>query len=132
MHFVSSEYDPEWDKTIHFIGNSTNLSLYFKESCCFWVFSPRIWNVLWMRFSSKNLLRQIEKWRDNPEITKTFLFYFWDENMPSPNIRYCPLNNTLNERYLSLSYGSVVSRRFNNEDFLVRIRSNYFFILWFF
>ena len=31
MLFVSSEYDSEWDKTIHFIGNSTNLSLFFKE-----------------------------------------------------------------------------------------------------
>ena len=68
----------------------------FKESCCLWVFSPRIWNVLWMRFWLKNLLHQLKKWRDGPEITKKLLFCFifglkiWS----CPNVRFCPLNNT--------------------------------------
>ena len=40
-----------------------------------------------------NLLHQLKKWRDDPEITKKFYFCFlfwgvgWVENMPSPNIR---------------------------------------------
>ena len=55
-------------------------SFVFKESCCFWVFSPRIWSVLWMRFSLKNLLHQFKKWRNGPEITKklfSVLFLGW-------------------------------------------------------
>ena len=32
--------------------------------------------------------------------------------MLSPNIRDCPLNNSLNPQCLSMPYGSVVSRRF--------------------
>ena len=44
--------------------------------------------------------------------------------MLSPNIRDCPLNNSLNPRCLRMLYGSVVSRRFS-----VLIRSNYFLYL---
>ena len=47
-------------------------SFVFKEYHCFFVFSPRIWNVLWMRFSLKNLLHHLKIWRDDPEITKSF------------------------------------------------------------
>ena len=48
----------------------------FKEFCCLWVLSPRIWNVLWMRFSKMNLLHQLKKWRDDPEIPKKLFFCF--------------------------------------------------------
>ena len=47
-----------------------------KESCCIWVFSPRIWNVLWKRLWLTNLQHQLKKWRDDPEITKKLLFCF--------------------------------------------------------
>ena len=55
--------------------------------------------------------KKTERWpRDNLKVI--FLFYFWFENMLSPNIRDCPLNNSLNPQCLSMPYGSVVSRRF--------------------
>ena len=41
-------------------------SFVFKESCCLWVFSPRIWNAQWMHFSQKNLLHQLK----NEEMTQ--------------------------------------------------------------
>ena len=74
-------------------------------------FSPRIWSVLWMRFS----LHRFKKWGDDPEITKKlyFSFIFGVENMPSPNIRGCPLINSFkNPRCLRMLYGSVVSCQF--------------------
>ena len=115
----------------------------FKELCCLWVLSPRIWNVLWMCFSKMNLLHQLKKMERWPRDTQKviFLFYFWVENMLSPNILDCPLNPTLNYWYLRLPFtqrfrvGSVVIPK--KKDVLVRIRSNYLFyyyyyFLWFF
>ena len=40
-----------------------------------------------------------------------FLFYFGVENMLNPKIRDCLLNYSLDPQYLSMPYGSVVSRR---------------------
>ena len=48
----------------------------FKEFCCLWVLSPRIWNVLWMRFSKNYLLHQLQRWRNDPEIPKKLFFCF--------------------------------------------------------
>ena len=105
----------------------------FKEFCCLWVLSPRIWNVLWMRFSKINLLRRSKKWSDNPDTKKViFLIYFWVENMLSPNI--WDWNPILNTWYLRMPLVSVVSRRFSKnlwEELLVRMRLNYLF-LWYF
>ena len=42
------------------------------------------------------------------DIEVSFLFYFWFENMQSPNIWFCPLNNTLKPLYVSLPFGPVV------------------------
>ena len=103
--------------------NIDTFYLVLKEFCCLWVLSPWIWNVLWVRFSKINLLHQLkkmERWpRDTP---KVFLFYFWVENMPSPNIWDWPLNPTLNNRF----------RRNILRDVLVRIRSIIFFFFLFF
>ena len=128
IRFWKGQHDP-------FLTKIDKISFVFKESCCLWVFSPRIWNVLSMCFSLKNLLRHFKKKMEkDPEITKKlfFLFYFWVENMRSPNIRDCPLNNSLNPRCLSMPYGSMVSRLFykdHRRDVLVRIQSNYFLYL---
>ena len=86
----------------------------FKESCCLWVFSPRIWNVLWMSFSLKNLLHHLKIWKDDPDITiKLFFWGFLDWKYAKSNIRDCPLNNSLHPlRCSSIPYGSMVSRRF--------------------
>ena len=51
-------------------------SFVFKESCCLWVFSPHIWNVLWMHFSLKNSLHHLKNWRDDPDMTKKLFFCF--------------------------------------------------------
>ena len=48
----------------------------FNEFWCIWVLYPRIWNVLWMRFSKKNLLHQLNRWKDHSEIPKKLLFSF--------------------------------------------------------
>ena len=55
-------------------------------------------------FLLMNLLSKLRKWKDDPEISKKlfFLFYFWVENMQSPNIRDRPLNKSLKPRYLSM------------------------------
>ena len=103
-------------------------SFVFKETHCLWVFSPRIWNVLWMRFLLKNLLHHWKIWRDDPKITKKLFFYFiFVLKICCPNIRdYC-LNHSLNARSLRMPCGSVVSRRFYKDQWmniLVRIRSN--------
>ena len=40
----------------------------FKECFCLWVFSPRIRNVLWMRFSAEftaSILKKMERWPRN-------------------------------------------------------------------
>ena len=112
-------------------------SFVFKESCCFWVFSPLIWNVLWMHFSEKNLMHHLKKrGRDDPDISNKviFLFYVW---AVSPNIRDSPLNNSLNRCYSWMPYGSVVSRRFLKDRLKAILGSNtvqlffksYFFII---
>ena len=71
--------------------------VFLKETCCVWVFFPRTWNVLLMRFSRKNLKHKFEKmerWpRDNQKVI--FLFYFLVENEISPNIWGFSLNNNL-------------------------------------
>ena len=52
-----------------------------------------------------------------------FLFYFWVENMLSPKIRDCPLNNSLDPQYLSIP---VQWYRGGLIKILVRFRSNYY------
>ena len=53
-----------FNRAIRPISNFT--LFFFKEFCCLWVLSPRIWNVLWMHFSKMNLLHQIKKLNDDP------------------------------------------------------------------
>ena len=116
--FRKGQYDP-----FHTIID--NFYHVFNEFCCLWVLSPRIWNVLWMRFFQKWIFASIKK-------MERFLFYFWVEDMLSPNIWYCHLNPTLNR----LPFGSEVSRRFRRnillENVLVRLRSNHLFLNDFF
>ena len=98
----------------------------FKEFCRLWVLSPRIWNVLLVRFSKMNLLHQLKRKERWPRNTQK-VFFGW--KLLNPNTCDCPLNSTLNAWYLRFPSGSEVSRRFCNilrENVLVRIRSNYF------
>ena len=91
----------------------------FKKSYWLWVFSRRIWNVLWMRFSLKNFLHHLKKWRDDPEITKKLFFCF---------IFGLKISSNVLSRCLRMLYGTVVSRRFYKDQWkniLVRIRSNH-------
>ena len=71
VYFVSSENNFEEDNK-----KIDKVNFVFKESCCLWVSSPRIWNVFWMRIGLKNLLHQLKTRRDDPEITKKLLFCF--------------------------------------------------------
>ena len=59
------------NKAIRSISYDNRQILLFKkkEFCCLWVLSPRIWNVLRMRFSKKYLMHQLKKWRDDQEIS---------------------------------------------------------------
>ena len=84
----------------------------FKECCCLWVLSPRIWNMLWMRFSKMIFGINKKNGEVNHRYPKSyFLFYFLVENLLSPNIWDCPLNPTLNTWYKRLPSGSEVSER---------------------
>ena len=77
----------------------------FKECCCLWVLSPRIWNMLWMHFSKMNFRHQLKK---NGEMTYRYQKisgFFLVENILSPNIWDCPLNPTLNTWYKRLLSG---------------------------
>ena len=66
--FWMGQYDP-----FHTIIDKFYFVL--KKICCLWVLSPRIWNVLWMRFSKRNLKHQLKRWRDDPEIPKKIFFF---------------------------------------------------------
>ena len=105
----------------------------FKNFCCLWVLSPRIWNMLWMHFSKMNFRYQLKKMERWPRDTKRFWGFFLVENMLSPNIWDCPLNPTLNTWYKRLPSCSEVLHRFRSEDVLVPIRSNFYsyHFLWF-
>ena len=102
--------------------------LVFKEFCCLWVLSPRIWNVLWMHLWEMNLLQQLKKWRDDPEIPKELFFCF---------IFGMKIHMWLSfkSHFKHVVLKDEVSRRFRCnilwEDVMVRIRSNYLFFFFF-
>ena len=83
----------------------------FKESYFLWVFSPQIWNVLWMGFSLKNLLYHLKKWRDDPEINKKLFFCFIFGLNMSKHMGLS-FKSLLKGLMFKMPYGSVVSRRF--------------------
>ena len=102
MHFVSSNYmfDYKQDNTTIYIRRLT-LAQFLRILLSLGLLSGDLKFIL-DAFSLKNLLHYIKKWRVDPEITKKlsyFLFYFWVENMLSPNIR----DLTLKTLYFFLS-----------------------------
>ena len=63
------------------------------------ILSTNVKCVLDAYFSKKNLLLQLKKWRDDPEIPKKLFFCFilgLKISMLNPNIWDCPLNPTFN------------------------------------
>ena len=72
------------------------------EMCYGCVFQKRIYCII---------LKNGEMTQRYLKSNLSVLFLGW-YNIPNPNIRDCPLNNSLNLRYSWMPYCSVVSRRF--------------------
>ena len=60
-----------------FLLKIDKFKLFFKEYCCIWVFYPRIWNILWMRFSANNLLHHFKKMERWPRDIQKVIFLFY-------------------------------------------------------
>ena len=74
-------------------------SFVFKQFRCLWVLSPRIWNVLWMRFS-KWFTASIKNGEMTQRYPKSyFSVLFWSRKYVKSKHLDCPLNPTLNTQY---------------------------------
>ena len=80
--FWIGQYDP-FHTIIVSINHTIIDKFYFvlKKICCLLVLPPRIWNVLWMRFSIKNLLHQLKNGEMTQRYQKSYfsvLFWGWN------------------------------------------------------